>query len=132
MTAPILIVEDHPSSLELVSFLLRSAGYATVEATDGKQALLMAGSEVPCLIICDLQLPKLSGLAVARRLRSDPDLCRIPLVAVTAYSYVDHMAVNRATALDVGFDGFIEKPIEPEQFVAQIEAFLPPGVRRGP
>ena len=132
MSMPILVVEDHPSSLELVSYLLQSAGYQTVEASDGPQALQLAGRESPCLVICDLQLPTLSGLNVARRLRSDAELCRIPLVAVTAFSMVDDMVVNRRTALDVGFDGFIQKPIEPERFVEQIEAFLPEDVRRGP
>ena len=75
----------------------------------------------PDLIVCDVQLPGIDGYALARQLKCDPDLRTIPLVAVTALAMVG----DRDHILAAGFDGYISKPIIPETFVAQVEAFLP-------
>lgn len=121
MPTRILIIEDDSASRALVRYLLEAAGYATMEAEDGGVGLRMAQQAQPDLIICDLQMPVMNGYELARALRDQADWRRVPLIAVTAFS----MAGDRETALAAGFDEHITKPITPETFVAQIEAFLP-------
>jgi two-component system cell cycle response regulator DivK len=118
--ARILIIEDDASSRDLVRYLLVTAGYATLDVDDGGIGLKMALEANPDLVICDLQMPVMNGYEVARRLRERPDWRHKPLIAVTAFS----MAGDRETALAAGFDEHITKPIVPETFVEQIEAFL--------
>ena len=127
MATRILIVEDHPASLELLQYLLGAAGYETLQATDGGDAIALMQTERLDLVICDMQLPEISGYEVAKFLKGDPALRGIPIVAVTAFSMVG----DRDKVLSSGFDGYFSKPIEPENFVAQMEAFLPPALRRG-
>ncbi len=125
---PILIIEDHVDNLELMSYLLRAFGYTTLAATDGVTGLDMARSENLDLILCDIQLPGIDGLEVARRLKQDARLRPIPLVAITALAMVG----DRERVLAAGFDGYIPKPIIPEMFVSSVEAFLKPVDRRQP
>ncbi len=125
---PILIIEDHVDNLELMSYLLRAFGYETAVATDGMTGLDMARMENLDLILCDIQLPGIDGLEVARRLKQDARLRPIPLVAITALAMVG----DRERVLAAGFDGYIPKPINPEMFVSSVEAFLRPGDRRQP
>ena len=121
MPARILIIEDNAANLELMSYLLQAFGHDTLTACDGQEGLEAAQRESPDLIICDVELPEIGGLEVARRLKSDLTLRRIPLVAVTAFAMVG----DRDRILANGFDGYIPKPIAPEKFVGQVEAFLP-------
>ncbi len=125
---PILVIEDHVDNLELMSYLLRAFGYSTVAAVDGITGLDMARSENMDLILCDIQLPGIDGLEVARRLKRDARLRPVPLVAITALAMVG----DRERVLAAGFDGYIPKPISPETFVSSVEAFLKPGARRKP
>lgn len=125
MNARILVAEDHADSLELMRYLLQAHGYTVFTAEDGERALECARQNRPQLIICDLQMPKLNGYEVARALRSDPELCRIPLIAVTAFS----MLGDREKVLAAGFDGYFSKPIEPENFVAGLERDFSPPLR---
>jgi two-component system cell cycle response regulator len=120
MSARILVIEDNPTNLDLMTYLLKAFGYETLVAQDGEVGLELASRERPDLIICDIQIPKVDGYEVARLLKSDPTLRAIPLVAVTAYAMVD----DRDKALAAGFDGYITKPIEPETFVQQVEVFF--------
>jgi len=120
MPTRILIIEDDSASRALVRYLLEAAGYTTLEAEDGGAGLHLALQTQPDLIICDLQMPVMNGYEVARALREQPNWHRVPLIAVTAFS----MAGDRETALAAGFDEHITKPITPETFVTQIEAFL--------
>lgn len=122
----VLIIEDHADNLELMNYLLKAFGYATVTAVDGLAGVDLARSENLELILCDIQLPGIDGFEVARRLKQDERLRSIPLVAITALAMVG----DRERALGAGFDGYIAKPINPETFVASVEAFLKPGVRR--
>jgi CheY-like chemotaxis protein len=78
---------------------------------------------VPDLILLDIQLPVMDGYETARRLRAEPALARVPLVALTSYA----MAGDREKCLAAGCDGYLEKPINPETFIGQIEGFLPEG-----
>jgi CheY-like chemotaxis protein len=88
MTARILIIEDNPTNLELMVYLLKCFGYQYLVAHDGVEGLEVARREQPDLIICDIQLPNLDGYEVARRLKSEATLRPIPLVAVTALAMV--------------------------------------------
>ena len=120
MSARILIIEDNAANLDLMSYLLHAYGYAVETARDGAEGLARARAAPPELIVCDIQMPVLDGYQVARELKSDPALRRIPLVAVTALAMVG----DRERMLSSGFDGYVAKPIEPERFVPQIAAFL--------
>jgi CheY-like chemotaxis protein len=125
MPARILIIEDDPASLELVKYLLDAAGYATLTATDGGAGLALALSTQPDLVICDLQMPIMTGYEVVERLRDGSTWRRVPLVAVSAFS----MPGDREAALTAGFDAYQSKPIVPETFVRDIESLLPPALR---
>jgi two-component system cell cycle response regulator len=121
MPARILVVEDNPTNLELMVYLLESFGYECLAASDGLEGVEAGLREAPDLIICDIQLPKIDGHEVARRLKSDPRFGSTPLVAVTALAMVG----DRDRVLASGFDGYIAKPIFPETFIAAVEEFLP-------
>jgi CheY-like chemotaxis protein len=122
--AQILVIEDNPASLELVTYLLQAFGHTVVAAADGETGLEIArdrahGRPVE-LIICDLQLPGLSGYEVLRQVKAEPTLAAIPVLAVTALAMVG----DRDRVLAAGFDDYIAKPIQPETFVRDIERFL--------
>lgn len=126
--ARILIIEDNAANLDLMHYLLTAFGHEPLAATDGLAGLEAAARERPDLILCDLQLPGLDGFEVARRLKADPLLGRVPLVAVTAYAMVG----DRERILAAGFDGYLPKPIAPETFGQQVAVFLRGGTRPGP
>jgi CheY-like chemotaxis protein len=125
--ARILIIEDNQANMQLIVYLLRAFGHEAVEAVDGESGLAAALRELPDLILCDLQMPGIDGYEVAQRIRLDPSLKGISLVAVTAYAMVG----DRDRVLSAGFTGYIPKPINPEIFVGQVDAFLPPNKRSG-
>lgn len=116
----ILLIDDNEINLELMSYLLTAFGYAVRTADSGAKGLAVAATSPPNLILCDLMMPEMDGYEVVRKLKTDPLLAAIPVVAVTALAMVG----DRATALDSGFDGYISKPINPETFVGEITAFL--------
>ena len=118
--ARILIIEDNPANIELMSFLLSAYGHAPLSAADGPRGVAAARSERPDLIACDVNLPGMDGFAVLSELKGDPALAGVPILAVTALA----MTGDREKVLAAGFDGYISKPIEPESFVAELEAFL--------
>ena len=119
--ARILIIEDNPANVELMAFLLTAYGHSTVSAPDGPRGIAAACAEPPDLVACDVNLPGMDGFSVLAALRAEPALARVPVLAVTALA----MAGDREKVLAAGFDGYISKPIEPESFVAELEAFLP-------
>ena len=121
MSARILIIEDNPTNMELMVYLLRAFGYQPLLAHNGEEGVAAARRERPDLIICDVHLPKLDGYGVVAQLKQDPALQHIPALAVTALAMVG----DREKLLAAGFDGYIGKPIEPDTFVSQIESFLP-------
>jgi two-component system cell cycle response regulator len=124
--ARILIVEDDLSTRELMAFLLREAGHAVTEAEDGADGLRIALDACPDLVVCDLRLPSVDGYAVARALKQDRACANIPLLAVSALV----LDGDRAKVKAAGFDGYLNKPIEPASFVAEVEAFLPAAAPR--
>lgn len=125
MSARILVIEDNPANIELMVYLLDASGYTTLKAGDGEQGLEVARRERPDLVVCDIQMPRMNGYEVARAMKADAMLRRIPLIAVTAFAMVG----DRGKALDAGFDGYVTKPIDPVTFVTQLEAFLDPALR---
>lgn len=127
MAARILIIEDNAASLELLRYLVEQSGHAALTAPDGETGLRLAREAAPHLILCDLQLPGIDGLGIARRLRADPAWTPVKLVAVTAYS----MPGDRETALAAGFDEYMTKPIDPTSVMDAIESLLPEAVRGG-
>lgn len=120
-----LVIEDNAANLELMTYLLAAFGYTPHSATTGRQGLALAQSTRYSLIVCDVQLPDIDGYEVARQLKTDPALKHVPLLAVTALAMVG----DRDYILAAGFDGYISKPIMPETFVREIEAFLPADAR---
>jgi two-component system, cell cycle response regulator DivK len=124
MKGKILLIEDNEQNRYLATFLLETHGYAVIPASDGALGIELAGRILPHLILLDIQLPTLDGYTVARELRNNPALKDIPIVAVTSYA----MAGDREKTIAAGCNGYIEKPINPETFVAEISRFLvPPG-----
>jgi len=120
MRAKILCIEDNEQNLYLVTFLLTSKGYEVLQAREGQEGIDAATRSKPDLILLDIQLPSMDGYAVARSLRTNPDLLKVPIVAVTSYAMVG----DREKALNSGFSGFIEKPINPDTFLTQVEEYL--------
>lgn len=121
MAARVLVIEDNADNMELMAYLLQAFGHIALMAEDGEEGLAVASREIPDLIICDIHLPKMDGYEVLRKLKADTVLQPIPIVAVTALAMVG----DREKMLTAGFDGYIAKPIVPETFITQVEAFLP-------
>jgi two-component system, cell cycle response regulator DivK len=121
MTAPrILVVEDNPLNLKLVRDVLQVAGYEVLEARSGEEGLEVARAAVPDLVLMDLQLPGIDGVEALRRLRGDPAIADVPVVAVTAFA----MAEDRTRAYAEGFDGYLAKPISVRSLPTQVAGFL--------
>lgn len=120
MRARILVIEDNPVNMELVVYLLQSRGHAVSTAVDGQDGLDAVARQPPELVICDLEMPVLDGFGFLERLRREPALRDIPVIAVTASSMPD----DRRRVMQAGFDGYISKPITPETFVDEAEAYL--------
>jgi two-component system cell cycle response regulator len=118
--ARILVIEDNPTNLELMSYLLKAFGHEVLTAMDGEEGIEAVRRSTVDLIICDVQLPKLDGFGVVAHLKSQPALRSIPILAVTALAMVG----DRDKLLAAGFDGYLSKPIDPETFVPTVVAFL--------
>jgi two-component system cell cycle response regulator DivK len=119
MNRSVLLIEDNEQNRYLATFLLEASGYRVVCAPDGPRAIEVAKTLVPDLILLDIQLPAMDGYAVAQALRGLPALDATPIVAVTSHAMVG----DREKALDAGCNGYIEKPIDPMTFVADVAAF---------
>lgn len=126
--ARILVIEDSPENLELMSYLLHAFGHVALRAVDGEEGLEAIRRDAPDLILCDIHLPKKDGYEVACQVKRNPVMCSIPLVAVTALAMVG----DRDKVLAAGFDGYISKPIIAKRFVEQVESYLPAPLRRRP
>jgi two-component system cell cycle response regulator DivK len=108
MNEKILIAEDNPTNMRLVQMILRGKGYTLRKATNGEEALEVALKERPDLVVMDVQLPKLSGLEVIRKLRQTSDFSRVPVIAVTAYA----MKGDKEKFIKAGFDAYMSKPLD--------------------
>jgi len=120
-TSTILVAEDNCDSREMMKVLLRSKGYGVIEASDGLQAVEVALTKLPDLILLDLQLPLLDGLNVTRNLRQHPKLKGIPIVVISGYDQNQH----RQSSLDAGCNDYLLKPIDFERFEEMLSTFAP-------
>ena len=120
MKPKILVIEDNEQNIYLVTFILEKNGYEVVQARDGREGIELAGQVKPTLILLDIQLPVMDGYEVARRLKEKAETSEIPIVAVTSYAMVG----DRERVLLSGCAGYIEKPINPETFMAEVEQYL--------
>jgi two-component system, cell cycle response regulator DivK len=117
MNKTILLIEDNEQNRYLATFLLEKHGYSVVPASNGVTGIELGLSFQPRGILLDIQLPGLDGYEVARALRRNALLDDVPIIAVTSYA----MAGDREKAMAAGCDGYIEKPIDPETFVSEVE-----------
>ncbi|SEK16412.1 MULTISPECIES: response regulator [unclassified Variovorax] len=117
----ILLVEDNELNRDMLSRRLSRRGYDMVMAFDGADALIAATSARPALILMDMSLPVMDGWEATRRLKANPDLRDIPVIALTAHA----MDGDRQRAMDAGCDDFDTKPIELERLLTKIEGLLP-------
>ena len=117
----ILIAEDNPQNMRLLEMTLRAGGYTLLKATDGEEALDVALKERPALIIMDIQLPKLSGLEVTRKLRQVPEFNNVSIVAVTAYA----MKGDEEKFIAAGCNAYLAKPINTRELPKMIAEMLP-------
>jgi two-component system cell cycle response regulator DivK len=116
----ILIIEDNESNLYLTRFILEKNCYQVIEAREGIQGVELATKEKPDLVLMDIQLPDINGLEAVRRIRASKTAHEIPIVAISSYAMVG----DREKALAAGCTGYIEKPINPDTFMAEIAKFL--------
>ena len=116
----ILIVEDNEKNMYLMSYILKAKGYETIQATTGEQGVELAAKEKPDLIIMDIQLPGIDGLETTKRIRASGAYGNVPIIAVTSYA----MTGDRERALEAGCTGYIEKPINPDTVLGEIEKYL--------
>jgi CheY-like chemotaxis protein len=116
----LLLIEDNPNNSYLMRYLLEKAGFTVLEATSGVEGIDLALRYKPDAVLLDIQLPEMNGYEVLSAMRSDCELSGIPVIAVTSYA----MAGDRERIMHSGADGYIEKPIDPDSFVATVSANL--------
>ena len=121
MAHRVLIVEDNELNMKLFHDLLEASGMEILETRNGIDALKVAKAERPDLIVMDIQLPEMSGLEVTERIKSDPDLKPIPVIAVTAFAMKGDEERIRAA----GCEAYLSKPISIDRFISTIKSFLP-------
>lgn len=120
MTKKILIVEDNDLNLKLFRDLLEAHGYHVVETRDGYEAIRIAGSVRPDLILMDIQLPEISGLEVTKRIKAEEDTKQIPIIAVTAFAMKD----DEQKILQAGCEAYVSKPISIAHFMEKVKSFI--------
>jgi two-component system cell cycle response regulator DivK len=116
----ILLIEDNEQNRYLATFLLEKHGYSVMSANDGPSGIDTAVKNRFDLILLDIQLPGMDGYSVARKLREKAETKDVPIVAVTSYAMVG----DKEKALESGCVGYIEKPINPDTFISEIECYL--------
>ena len=116
----ILVAEDNAVNRELLRELLEARGYTVFEACDGQEALNMIEQAQPELLLMDIGMPVLDGFAVIRKIRENPRLAPLPVVAVTAYA----MRGDQEKILNSGFDGYLSKPLNPSSLSEELDRLL--------
>jgi two-component system, cell cycle response regulator DivK len=120
MTKRILMVEDSEDNRQIIRDLMESVGYDLIEAEDGAAGVAMAAEHRPDLILMDIQLPVMDGYEACRRIKADPELRHIPIIAVTSYALAGDETKTKAA----GCDGYVAKPFSPRQLLAKMNEFL--------
>ena len=121
-TKRILHIEDNASNRKAVKHILRMTDYDLIEAKDGQQGLDTLETETPDLILLDMQLPKVSGYEVAKRIKAVDRLKNIPVIAVTAYA----LSGDEEQMIEIGCDDYVSKPYRPRALIEHLEKFLGP------
>ncbi len=121
MSRRILVVEDQEDNRRILRDLLASAGYEMTEAVTGEEGVALAETSRPDLILMDIQLPGLDGYEATRRIKANPALRPIPIIAVTSYA----LSGDDRKAYDAGCDAYVTKPYSPRQLLAKIREYLP-------
>ena len=116
----VLIVDDNETNRKLCRLLLQKNGFETIEAEDGATGIKMAKEHLPSLILLDIQMPVMDGLAALKALRAEPETASIPVIALTSYA----MKEDKEKFLAEGFDGYISKPIDKAAFIAVVLKIL--------
>jgi two-component system, cell cycle response regulator DivK len=120
MKKKVLIIEDNEQNMYMLTYLLESENYEIIQAFNGTSGINAAKSNKPDIILLDIQLPEMDGYAVAVKLKENEELKNIPIIAVTSYA----MPGDKEKAIESGATGYIEKPINPDTFISQMESFL--------
>jgi CheY-like chemotaxis protein len=120
-TRLVMIVDDSNDIRDMVSYMLGASGYRVIEAVNGEEALRLAQKECPDLILMDLSMPILDGFGATRALRETAEMCKVPIVAISAHDTTDH----RAKAVAVGFDEYLAKPLDLNRLINLIRNLLP-------
>ena len=121
MSQRILIVEDNDDNRRILRDVLTSAGYQMAEASTGEQGVAMAAEYRPDLILMDIQLPDIDGHEATRRIKADPDLKAIPIIAVTSFA----LSGDDVAAFEAGCIGYVTKPFSPRGLLAKLQEYLP-------
>lgn len=116
----ILVIEDNPNNVYLISFILEKHGFEFTVAITGEEGVEKAIEVQPDLILMDIKLPGIDGFEATRRIRESGKLPGVPIIALTSYA----MAGDREKALSMGCTGYIEKPIDPDRIISQIKEYL--------
>jgi two-component system cell cycle response regulator DivK len=116
----ILIIEDQEDNRRIMRDVLSASGFTSLEATTGEDGLASAEREKPDLILMDIQLPKMDGYEVTRRIKQNPDLKHIPIIAVTSYA----LSGDDQKAYAAGCDGYVTKPVSPKMLLAKIKEYV--------
>jgi two-component system cell cycle response regulator DivK len=120
MSKRILVIEDQEDNRRIVRDLLSSVGYEIIEAVTGEDGVTAAATHVPDLILMDIQLPGLDGYDATRRIKANPALRHIPIIAVTSYA----LSGDDVKAFAAGCDGYVSKPFSPRALLVKIREFL--------
>ena len=120
MSKCILVVEDQEDNMQILRDLLANAGYEVVEAENGPDALAIVAKRRPDLILMDIQIPTIDGYEATRRIKADPALRSIPIIAVTSYA----LSGDEEKARAAGCDDFVPKPYSPRQLLAKVRQYL--------
>ncbi len=116
----ILVIEDHEENRRLLRDLLTSFGYELIEAVTGEEGVTRAETERPDLILMDIQLPGIDGYETTRRIKANPALRHIPVIAVTSYA----LSGDDVKALEAGCDAYVTKPFDPADLLEKIKGYL--------
>ena len=121
MSKRVLVVEDEEDNRRIVRDLLTSVGYEIIEAVTGEEGVKAAETQLPDLILMDIQLPGIDGYEATRRIRANPALHKVPIIAVTSYA----LSGDDVKAFEAGCDGYVSKPFSPRALLAKIREYLP-------
>ena len=121
MAKTILVIEDHEDNRRIMHDLLTNSGYEVIEAVTGEEGLTLAETHHPDLILLDIQLPGIDGYEVTRRIKSNPDLQKVAIIAVTSYA----LSGDDIKAFEAGCNAYVTKPFSPRKLLAEIRQYLP-------